>query len=116
MLSESIGQTRWRPKGKQLPFLLIICFALSGFKLEKDAFQLTQTEAVKAPAPGEKKKVPEAPASPTFKMDSFDGFLTSGPIQKAASSGNKTRHKKSKRKKNINSREGIEAGLKDSGK
>jgi hypothetical protein len=56
----------------------------AGFKLEKGAVQLTQTESVKAPTEEEKKKVPEAPASPTYKMDSFDNFMTSGPIQKSS--------------------------------
>lgn len=61
-------------------------FLFCGFKLEKDVIQLSQTESVKAPEPGEEKKVKEAPASPTFKMDSFDDFMTSSPVQKTKDS------------------------------
>ncbi len=69
-----------------------ICLSLSflvfGFKLEKSAIELTQTEARKAPEPGEEKKLKEVPATPNFKTESFDHFMTEGPIQKKSKASN----------------------------
>ncbi len=73
-----------------------LSFFSYGFKLEKNIVQLTQTESVKAPEPGEEKKVREGPASPTFKMNSFDDFMTSSPINKTPDiEKSKTKHRKS---------------------
>ena len=63
--------------------LIVLSFFSAGFKLEKGAIEMTQTESKKAPEPDEVTKVKEVPATPNFKMDTFDNFMTEGPLQKA---------------------------------
>lgn len=63
---------------------VLVTAAFSGFKLEKSARELTETQSVKAPTPEEENKVKEGAPSPSFKMESFDDFMTSGPIRKAS--------------------------------
>lgn len=63
---------------------VLVTAAFSGFKLEKSARELTETQSVKAPTPEEKDKVKEGAPSPSFKMESFDDFMTSGPIRKSS--------------------------------
>jgi hypothetical protein len=67
----------------------------TGFKLEKGAIELTTTEAKKAPDPSEEEKVKEVPATPNFKTESSDRFMSQGPIQKSS----KEKPTKSKPKK-----------------
>jgi len=70
----------------------ILCFAAAvlvtavfpGFKLEKSARELTETQTVKAPTAEEENKVKEGAPSPSFKTESFDDFMTSGPIRKSS--------------------------------
>ncbi len=79
-----------RQAKKYLSFLLLLgagtlaILGFSGFKLEKDARELTETETVKAPTPEEDKKVKEGPPSPSYKMDSMDDFMGSSPLRKTS--------------------------------
>lgn len=76
---------------------VLAVLGLSGFKLEKSARELTETETVKAPTPEEKKKVKEGPPSPSYKMESFDDFMTASPIQKTSPSPAKKKKLKNRK-------------------
>lgn len=79
--------------------MLLAAGLSTGFKLEKDPIQMTQTDARKANVDGEEKKIKEGPASPSFKMDSFDDFMTGSPLRKSKESKeSKSSSKKVKRK------------------